>query len=476
MIEKVNDFSIEKKVVKRNGEFCVIHTKPPKAGQIIKCFKTKKEAEAMHQAIMIAQAQRKSDDVEKNVKASYFSKGKPFYRSEYELLEEDLKKLNWLEQELIVDSKVDGLRISLGVAENKPFIWVDPIEIKKEPSVGHRLPIIIKELESFPNNTVFDAEFFVMKDNSVLHRTNSNALLNTKVDANKFIPFTYVYVFDIIYFKNKKLTDLSLEDRLKILNTLKSTEHIIIIKPSDLLKSGYSAYRVKGIKQIKKAWTLLTNNKGLKYKNKFVKYFVEGILIKRLNHSYVQPQNKGWMKCKRWSEIDCVVIDRILVKGAKKTWNYKLGINLTKEYVDKLLEDKKGKKSIIQVPDKWLLYIGKSDNTNLDVKNGDILRVASEEVIRYENEVNPDYPFYKLYISRAMQSVPEKNVSDSLDTLYRLSLLEPKRIPVEELVRLKGIEDNSQLMKYVDYIKSLEYNKLKEFYVEFINKLYKEKE
>jgi len=53
-------------VKKIGSNWCVVHGHPKKkgsktdkpAGTIIKCFRTKKEAEAMHQAILISQQSR----------------------------------------------------------------------------------------------------------------------------------------------------------------------------------------------------------------------------------------------------------------------------------------------------------------------------------------------------------------------------------------------------------------------------------
>ncbi|UYL64847.1 MAG: DNA ligase [Methanophagales virus PBV299] len=160
-------------------------------------------------------------------------------------------------------------------------------------------------------------------------------------------------------------------------------------------------------------------------------------------------------KQKIWRECDLVVLARHTVKGTKDVFNYYLGIDISPEYAAKLLDDKKLKKWVValdgdklitgvseirnllkkQAKVRYLIYYGKSDNTKLKLRVGDILRVASEEVIRYENEAHPEAPLFRGYINRAMEPIPEKHVSDSLDVFNRLSLLEPKRVPIEELMR-----------------------------------------
>ena len=161
-------------------------------------------------------------------------------------------------------------------------------------------------------------------------------------------------------------------------------------------------------------------------------------------------------KCKIFRECDLVVLGKHTVKGTTSVFNYYLGIDITPEYAAKLLDDKKLKKWVVALDEKgklitgvtnirnllkkkakvrYFIYYGKSDNTKIKLDVGDVLRVASEEVIRYENEAHPEAPLFRGYINRAMEPIPEKDVSDSLDVFNRLSLLEPKRVPIEELMR-----------------------------------------
>lgn len=83
--------------------------------------------------------------------------------------------------------------------------------------------------------------------------------------------------------------------------------------------------------------------------------------------------------------------------------------------------------------------IGKTDNTKEDVTIGSILRVASEDVNKYETD-DPKYPYYKTYVSVVMQPVPEKDTPDKMFVLERLSEFTPRR----ETLLEKAVRDDVQ--------------------------------
>ena len=394
--------------------------------------------------------------IEKSLKPSYMSLAKPAYRGDIELIKSDLEHLGWDKEDLLIDVKCDGTRETAGKIDSESFIFTDPEGLKKKsPNISKRLPILVKELEkSLPDNTVLDAELLMLSRNKeeFLHRTNVVACLNSKEDPKIWNDYMILYVFDIIFFKGKDVRDLPLSDRLDILHKIKSTDHIWIERISKDIKRNADSYIIKGnnFKSIKTIWDKIINDKIGR-----PKFMAEGVLIKKLSHKYEYPQNKGWLKVKRFLENNCVVFDKKQVKGSKNTFNYFLGIDINSEYASQMLEDIKAKNRVVALYDnkiykkhecddlldykkvRFLMYFGKTDNTNIKCNTNDILRCASEEILYNENKTNPDFPFYTGYINRAMEKVPEVDVSDKLETFYRLSLLQPKRIPVEEVARWK---------------------------------------
>jgi hypothetical protein len=389
--------------------------------------------------------------IEKALEAGYKSLSKPAFRGEISLVKSDILSLNWNEKEILVDVKCDGTRETAGKVNNKGFLYTDPEGLKrKSANISTRFPFLIKELEdTLPNDTVLDGELIVLsKDKKeILHRTVTNSIINASTFDPKLISdYAILFAFDCLFYNGKDIRDFSLKERLDFLHNIKSTAHIWIEKTSKNIKESADGYICNGsdIKKIKTAWNKITNDKISK-----PKYMAEGIMLKTLDHKYEYPQNKGWMKIKEWYEVDCVVLGRYKVKGSIKTYNYELGIFIPDDYAEKLLKDNKAKKKIKKLDNKFVLYLAKSDNTNIKANINDCLRIAAEEVLSYETEDGTKY--YSFYIGRPIENVFEKRGrSDTLEILERLSLLQPKRIPIEELARwkqesiIKSIEEKWQ--------------------------------
>lgn len=393
--------------------------------------------------------------LEKSLKPKYYSTAKPYYRGFYHKIIEELKAIGWDKEQMLIDTKFDGLRLSAGKINGKGFAFVDPETLKKKsPDVSKRLPKIIKELEEqLPDNTVLDCEFIAVdrKNNEALHRTVANSLLNSKqLTPEELSEYATIAVFDVLYYDGIAVKDMPLHERLEYLARIKETDNMIVEKITKNLNEDADGYIVS-IENIEIAIKKLFE--GNKNRPKFIG---EGVMIKLLNYPYESPQNKGWMKVKELYEWDARILDKKNVKGQEKVWNYLLGVDISKEYYDVLvsmttkdwydsvgildLKNKqfyRGKESIGKdgIP---VMVIGKSDNTKEDCEIGEIVRFISEEVLKYENELMSEYPRYGAYISVFLEKVPEKNKSDTLEVLDILSSLQPKRIPIEILKRIKA--------------------------------------
>ena len=86
---------------------------------------------------------------------------------------------------------------------------------------------------------------------------------------------------------------------------------------------------------------------------------------------------------------------------------------------------------------KWLCYLGKSDNHKGTYPMGSIIRIVSEDVFWNENETDPKFSYPTSYINIIREPVKEKNVTDPVDYLYKMSLAEPQRLSIEEIQRMK---------------------------------------
>lgn len=399
------------------------------------CYEKYREATGGRKPSSVkAEEEPKQEPEGSSLKPEYMSTAKPYYRLELETLDKELQSMGWDKKRLLIDIKGDGLRLSFGKVDGKPFILVDPETLKeKSPDVSDRLPLIVKELETIPDNTVLDGEFIAVKGDEVLHRSTANSLLNaTHFSPEKLADYAYLFVFDVLFFKGQDIRNQPLHERLEFLQQIEPTEHIMIERESTVLDAKADAYVVKG-SDIQSINTVI--DKILNDKIGRPSHIAEGVMVKDISHFYETPTNHGWSKVKKYYEVDTKVWDKKLVKGQDDVWNYFLGIEVTEDYYNKL-PDK------IKVPNKYQMFFGKSNSTSVKAEIDDVLRVASEEVLKTEND---GYPYYRGYISRALEVIPEKDVSDSLEVLDKLSQFQPKRMPMSEITRIENQSSDSPL-------------------------------
>lgn len=215
---------------------------------------------------------------------NYLSTAKPYYRFELDTLCRDIKIVGWNDKKLVIDAKVDGLRVSFG-KNNKGFVYVDPAELKKKsPDVSNRLIKIVEEIEQhIPNDSTFDGELFAMQNKEVLHRTVANSLLNAvkEITPEQVSRYAHIFSFTPLILEGKDVRGHPLKERLELLNKIEDTEHIIFERPSTSLKSNKLAYMVDGndCKSIEKATNYILNNEEYKY-------LAEGVVVKRLDATY----------------------------------------------------------------------------------------------------------------------------------------------------------------------------------------------
>lgn len=414
-----------------------------------------------------------SDEISKahKLKPGWYSEAKPYYRFFLEELEDELKSIGWDKEDLLIDIKADGLRVSCGVIDGEAFFYVDPEDVKKKnPNITNRVPGLCEELKKIlPDNTIVDAEFIAMHPNGkeILHRTNANALLNSKIRGEELEQFAAIFIFDVLFWKGEDIRSWPLHERLEILQQIKETDHIIVERVSKDINKKADAYVVKGndFKKIEKILDKIKHDKIGR-----PKYIAEGVMIKLLDHEYEYPINHGWAKVKFLYEIDLRVLEKKKVKGTKNVYNYLLGLDIPKDYYETLVnmstkkwyhnvgvihngkfyrgKESKGKDGI------YVMVMGKSDNhkEKIKINVGDILRIAAEEVLKYDNPEYPEYPRYSFYIGVPLEPIPEKDVTDSIEVVDKLSQFQPKRIPIDVLRKLTEELDIDEKQRKIEII------------------------
>lgn len=437
------------------------------------------------------------NQIKKSLEKKYYSKAKPYYRMFMEELHKELKSVEWSKERLLIDIKADGLRLTSGKVNGEGYFYVDPSDLKeKSPDVTDRLPKLKRDIEDIlPDNTVLDSEFIAVDPESgeSLHRTTANSILNSNLKGKKLEEYAYVLVFDVLYWKGEDVTSRPLKERLELLQQIDSTDNIIIEDTSTNIEDKADAYIVDGSNKsnINKAIYKILNDKIGR-----PKHIAEGVMIKKLDHPYETIQNHGWAKVKELYELDLRVLEKDSVKGSRDVYNYTLGIDIDKEYFNKIVEmDTKDWYYEVGVLDgndfyrgkeakdkngQYVMIMGKTDNhaEESDIEIGEIIRIAAEEVLEYDNPDNKEYPRYSFYVGIVIEENVDKSVSDKLSVADKLAGFQPKRIPVEELERINNTFSKAyDIGKYVEegkipkdvYKKVAEENKPlpEEFYVDY---------
>ncbi len=364
--------------------------------------------------------------------------GKPAHR--LFVLADLAKTPGFKEGRAVVEAKFDGVRTKITKQSGKVTITTDPEELKGSPDKTKRLPWQAAELEKMAqDNFILDAEVVICTPEQCLHRTAVNALINGKFDPTERSKRAHVYVFDILRHNGRDTKSFPLKERKEVLSAFKDSAHVHFLRPSVTLARAALSYVVdlEKLEYMQRAM-----NKIMGYAHKggaFPKHISEGIMVKRLDAPYQAPQAKSWAKWKERFEVDALVVGKHeIIREGKPTdnFNYELAVGpISKEWADAIAA--KDKKAVIERGGKWYNWIGKTDNTKQKVAEGKILRVASEDINKFET-AEPKFPYYKAYISVVLQPVPEKSVPDKMAVLERLSVM---TAPREAMVE-KGVKED----------------------------------
>jgi hypothetical protein len=308
---------------------------------------------------------------------------------------------------VLVDIKIDGMRMQIH-KEDGVHIYSEDEGFDKTS----RFKLALKDIENLPNGTILDSEGVMVVGEETLHRTAFIGYVNGKgydEEKDKQVQF---WVFDILKWEGKDLMDLPLSERLKYLDKVKESDHIKVFK------IGRDGYICRTEDQVLKAIEKVAGKKGS-----------EGAMIKFLNGKYVKDvHNKTWVKLKNLKEVDCLVVEieqpkhqkgPLEGKPVEGVYNYHVAAGPYSAEDGKVLLDKVPKK-VREVDGKVYAYLGKTFNTEIEVKVGDVIRIWSPEINRYE-VAGTDLYTYGVYEPKVLEWVHERHIPDSLNVLNRLA-------------------------------------------------------
>lgn len=214
------------------------------------------------------------------------------------LVEEAFDSPEWL-----FEIKWDGYR-ALGCKAKKVALLS-----RNNQSFNDKFPTLVQELEKIPGTFVLDGEIVILDKQGRSHFQLLQNYQKTKSGT------PYYYLFDILSYNDKDLTELPLLQRKTLLKKLLSRTKLQYLRFSDHILA-------KGKALFKKA-----KSKGL-----------EGIIAKRIESTYQSRRNRDWLKIKVRPRQEVVIGGFTAPRGSRQ----KFGALLVGVY-------EKGK----------LLYIGK---------------------------------------------------------------------------------------------------------------------
>ena len=335
--------------------------------------------------------------------SKFITPNKPMYRI-FEI--EDMDELRGFTGEYIVQEKYDGLRVQLHKFDNKVKVYSfngNDITEKMNKAVK------VLEKREFPN-CILDGEAILYKEDEPLIRADTLAHINKKDEGEGEIK---IHVFDIMYFEDESVASQKLEERITILLhnfSAQSDEYLVFPNKSNTREAD-------SMKEIEEyALEIMKNPTS------------EGVVIKDAKSSYIvgKKKNPKWIKWKKFVDLDVVVLG--IKQNKNNTYSYRLGIGPVEEDTKKAEEFEK----------EHYMYVGKCGNTDIEAKEGDIIRVKVDEV-----QGNIDKGF-SLYNAQVVEK-PETTQPDKLVTLEFLTKDAKKSLSdynIEALKKSYEITDN----------------------------------
>lgn len=337
-----------------------------------------------------------------------------YHEGEVYKLDQILLHFEETDYPLYIEKKYDGARLIWMKSGDKVIVRTDD-----GYEVTDRLPTLVEKFKKIPFDLVIDTEVEGWKGREHIGREKISGYLHKKKEApddSWLVP----NVFDILWLSgfpkhhevdvDGDLHNLPYEDRRRILKYVasylgwQSTDRIpktgeFNLVPSYILEEPDE----KTLKDILERVKNLPGSEGAVIKDAKGTYPLTGL-------------TKHWLKYKKSADVHAVVIDRKKVKGSEKTWNYYVGLlipsgwKIPEKYIRKV-ELKNGKKVKV-------CEIGKTFNTNIQAKPGDIITVQFHTAFLYEREGKR---WMRIYEPKVYELRPDQILPDTLDDFLEIA-------------------------------------------------------
>ncbi len=160
---------------------------------------------------------------------------------------------------------------------------------RNQKSFNERFPVIVAELKKLPGKFTLDGEIVILDKQGRSHFQLMQNYPREKIGT------PYYYVFDILSYEGKDLTDVPLLDRKRILKLL---------------------LRQKSLKHLR--FSEHIEGKGKAFFAKAKKKKLEGIIAKRKDSHYHQSRSSDWLKIKAKLRQEVVIGGYTEPRGGRK--------------------------------------------------------------------------------------------------------------------------------------------------------------
>ena len=277
--------------------------------------------------------------------------------------------------------KFDGFRTIAESDGKNTFIYFEDAKSDRSKI----LPNFAKEILDL-GDIILDGELIQTKNGKQIPRRDMIGIAEAKepIDDSGI----KLHVFDILYSNGEDLTKKTWSERQKILvNRVKNSNYIEVVKPI-IAKNKEEFY------------TAIKKQSSIPYS--------EGSMCKAVNSIYeLDGSTNSWAKVKNMVEIHYIVLKEIEIKGPAH--QYEVGVLLGNK-------NENDYNNVLEFYGKKCVLVGKTYNTDLKVKPGDVISVAVAEIVKKEENGKITYSHDNPIVRNLEPGVP-----DNIDFIDKIS-------------------------------------------------------
>jgi len=337
----------------------------------------------------------------------------------------DIKQISF---PVAVKEKIDGMRLQVHVKDGK----LQHLFSDEGHDVKDQFKCMTDDFRKYPDG-IYDAEGIMLtSEGKPMHRTAFIGYAKSKAFDLDKCKRSRIRIFDVLFFKDKDVRDLTHEERLKIVHSLPK---LIFVKPEITGKLGQKdvqGFIVNNRKDYLEAVKRVRRAEGS-----------EGAIIIQLDSKYLKDtkHNPKWVKLKNLKEVDCLVAEVFPIEGTKNVFGYRICAGPYSKECGEIVKKRRPKKAY-EYKGEIYAVLGKTFNTKIRVPKHRVLRIKCDEILRDKIEGTNCF-VYSAVKPLVIEYVKERNdVPDSIHVLVRLAELSLPRmkrdLSIEKFVRRRG--------------------------------------